>query len=96
MIPRQHGEPIARWRDSWADRPHYLSAGAWPTVDETADALAMMAADTVLQILHGQALSYGLGAASEPPVYTPDSKRAKQRAATARYKARRRRGLVGE
>jgi hypothetical protein len=73
MIPRQRGEPLPN-RDTTGDRyatsagEHY-GAWLWPTVDETRDVLAAMTADTVLQILRGQGISWGLGTASEPPTY---------------------------
>jgi hypothetical protein len=63
---------------------------AWPTVPEVFEVLAPMAADTVLQILHGQGLAFGLGAAVEPAVYVPEYKLEARRKAQRRYRARRR------
>ena len=64
MIPRQRGEPLSRTR-----RPQYprFDPHSWPTVDETAETLAMMTADTVLQVLKGEAVYFGLGDQWEPP-----------------------------
>lgn len=52
MLPRQRGEPHDR-QDDWH---------SWqcPEVDHVQDVTAMMIADTILQILHGQAHAYGL------------------------------------
>jgi len=53
VIPRQRWEPQPT-PDTWA--------AMWPEVEETREAVSMMTADTVLQILHGQGLTWGLGA----------------------------------
>jgi hypothetical protein len=77
MLPRQRGEPRPG-RDAGHRATHSgLGAGAWPEVHETRDALAMMTADTVLQILHGQGLTWGLGAAvcAPPPAPLPPPRR---------------------
>jgi len=88
MIPLQPGEP---WpgRDDDGDAG---KRGAWliPTVDHVADAIAAMTADTVLQILRGQGVSYGLGAASGP---APDI-RPRGRPHGSRDKRRRRARLL--
>ncbi len=56
MIPRQIFEPWPQ-RERFGEFPgdEYLLATYWPTVTETADAVAMCTADTILQILRGDA-----------------------------------------
>lgn len=93
MIPRQRGEPIPRRDDSRDfDRSNSIAraglrSGAWPTVDETADAIAMMTADTVLQILKGEGVYYGLGDQHVPEI---EKHRVWTAACRARQRARRR------
>jgi hypothetical protein len=88
LIPRQLGEPwplrdrVGKFSDS--DRCH--GEWRWPTVDETLDAIAAMRADTVLQILRGQAITYGLGAAVGSDVYDPRLERLRAREAIRRRK----------
>jgi hypothetical protein len=53
----QHSAPDHR--DGMNEKMAYLSAYMIPTVDEVNEILAPMAADTVLQILHGQGYYYG-------------------------------------
>jgi len=94
MIPRQRWEP-APGLDNWSkfetdyDGGAVRYRGAWaiPTVDQVADAIAMMTADTVLQILRGQGVTYGLGAAVGSTPYARPAAAARPGAAAARTRA---------
>jgi hypothetical protein len=73
VIPRQRWEP-APGLDDWTSdygESSSVRGGAWsiPTVDHVRDAISMMTADTVLQILRGQGITYGLGAAVGSAAY---------------------------
>lgn len=69
MIWYQDGDPPPVW-----DRPHEaarlgaLATGNWPTCQELREATAHELADTVVQILCGDGITYGLGALCAPRI----------------------------
>lgn len=56
---RSQYDSRSEWDNYHRDKPDYLSARNIPTVDEVNEVISPMTADTVLQILHGQAYYYG-------------------------------------
>ena len=65
MIWEQDNDPTPD-RDDW-DGPVALHASWWPTCQQLWEATAHEAADTVVQILCGDGITYGLGRASAGP-----------------------------
>ena len=93
MIPRQRGEPRPQRENKfWNDNRWYwsLKSGAWPQVDETAELVAAMTADTVLQILRGHGHYYGLGAEQRDYINEPTSERRTFRPTRAAFQRKRR------